>query len=269
MSDISRFHIDEIAYMTPFMHDEWVRYDDHLAYVERLTAKRDEAQAAVLKLARQNIERFDEIKRLKNAIDHVTSERDDHLAEVGRLTAERNEAQAERDAAQRERERFQDLLTLAGQELSTLRDRLRVLQADPYDQINKARTQVEWLKYQVATPTGAMEQANKAKADAEAAAAREKAETDRVVADGNRALAEMDRLAKERNNAKADLEWLRATQSVQNLGMANGQAILDNSSPTDEDIWREAFMSAVHDVHKNWMDVADVALAQYRKRWPR
>lgn len=96
MSEITQFQI---------LNDKWVRYDDHLAYVERLTAKRDEAQAAVLKLARQNIERFDEINRLKNAIDHLTSERDDHRAEVERLTAERDAALAEVERLTNERDK--------------------------------------------------------------------------------------------------------------------------------------------------------------------
>jgi hypothetical protein len=36
MSDIARFQMSGVAYMTPFMNGEWVRYHDHLAYVERL-----------------------------------------------------------------------------------------------------------------------------------------------------------------------------------------------------------------------------------------
>ena len=50
---------------------------------------------------------------------------DDHQAEIERLIHERDEARAERDAAQRERERLQDLLRCERQELSTLRERLR------------------------------------------------------------------------------------------------------------------------------------------------
>ena len=64
------------------------------AEVKRLTKELDEAQAGVLQLTHQNIEKFDEIKRLKNAIDHLTSERDAARAEVKRLTAERDTAQA-------------------------------------------------------------------------------------------------------------------------------------------------------------------------------
>ena len=50
----------------------------------------------------------------------------------------------------------------------------------------------------------------------------------------------------------------------------NHQASLNSSRPSDEDIWRQAFMAAmerggVFDHTK----VADLALAEYRKRWPR
>jgi chromosome segregation ATPase len=68
--------------------------DEAQAEVKRLTKELDEAQAGVLQLTHQNIEKFDEIKRLKNAIDHLTSERDAARAEVKRLTAERDTAQA-------------------------------------------------------------------------------------------------------------------------------------------------------------------------------
>jgi hypothetical protein len=96
------------------------------------------------------------------------------------------------------------------------------------------------------------------------------AQRDAAKAERDAAQAEVKRLTKERNNAKADLEWLRATQSVQNLNTANGQAILDSSRPTDEDIWREAFMAAMERGGVfDRMTVADLALAEYRKRWPR
>ena len=135
---------------------------------------------------------------------------------------------------------------------------------------NEAQAEVERLKEQVGALTLAVEQADEMKAHAEAAAAAEEAETDRVMVERDAAQAEVERLTKERNKAKADLEWLRATQSAQNLDMANGQAILDSSRPTDEDIWREAFMRQLfdHDVEK-LMNAADLAVALYRKRWPR
>lgn len=39
--------------------------------------------------------------------------------------------------------------------------------------------------------------------------------------------------------------------------------------PTDEDIWREAYMSQLHDRYWASSELADRALAEYRKRWPR
>ena len=121
---------------------------------------------------------------------------DDHRAEVERLTQELEGRRAtnqriiaERDLAQGERERLQDLLRCERQELSTLRERLRVLQAN---------------------------------------------------------------------------------QSAQNLDMvANCKETLTSSRPDDETIWREAFMSQLHDRYWAASEVADVALTEYRKRWPR
>lgn len=80
MSDIARFTIWGCVY-TPASSGEWVRYDDHRAELEQLTAQLHQTRA--------------EVERLKNAIDHLTSERDEAQAEVERLTAERDEARGE------------------------------------------------------------------------------------------------------------------------------------------------------------------------------
>ncbi len=71
---------------------------------------------------------------------------------------------------------------------------------------------------------------------------------------------EANELKVERDEAQAEVERLRAT----------GQGMLDTSRQTDEDIWREAFMRQLfdHDIEK-LMGAADLALALYRKRWPR
>ena len=54
--------------------------------------------------------------------------------------------------------------------------------------------------------------------------------------------------------------------------VAHGQGMPDTSRPSDEDIWREALVASMC---REWLSVlqgverADVALAEYRKRWPR
>jgi chromosome segregation ATPase len=161
-----------------------------------------------------------EIERLKNALDHLTSERDEARAEVERLTAHHSEMETH---------------------ITGLTDELHRTRANGIT--------LRWAEGEVEQLT---------------------AQRDAAKAERDAAQAEVKRLTKERNNAKADLEWLRATQSVQNLNTANGQAILDSSRPTDEDIWREAFMAAMERGGVfDRMTVADLALAEYRKRWPR
>ena len=115
----------------------------------------------------------------------------------------------------------------------------------------------------------AVEQADEMKAHAEAAAAAEEAETDRVMAERDAAQRERERVQDLLWLRERELPTLQRDQSAQNLDMVSGQAILDSSRPTDEDIWREAFMSQLHDRYWAASEVADVALAEYRKRWPR
>lgn len=155
-----------------------------------------------------------------------------------------------------------------------------------------AEAEVDRLNYQVAAMIGVAELA-------EAAAAKEEAETDRVVGDGNRWLAEVERLTAERDAAEAEVE--RQTIELNNMREKATRVQYDEfpqitakvidkhqrerdhalqqayrlqqagaNRPTDEDIWREAFMAAmerggVFDRTK----VADLALAEYRRRWPR
>lgn len=63
----------------------------------------------------------------------------------------------------------------------------------------------------------------------------------------------------ERDEAQAEVERLRA----------NGQRMFDGSRPSDEDIWRHAFMATLQSPHYNRTKMADEVLAEYRKRWPR
>lgn len=242
MSDIERFFWASVV--TPAVAGDWVRYTDHQAEVEQLTCQRSETFAEIERLTRNQ-------DRLRDGLREALEERNNVRHEAVELREKLVEAQAE----------------------------------------------VDRLKEQVAALTAAVEQADEMKAHAEAAAAAEEAETDRVMSERKAAQAEVEHLknaicylTRERDEARderdaaqrerervqallwvreGELPTLQCDQSAQNLDMANGQATLDSLRPTDETIWREAFMAAVHDVHKNWMDVADVALAQYRKRWPR
>ena len=51
---------------------------------------------------------------------------------------------------------------------------------------------------------------------------------------------------------------------------ADPSASLTSSRPDDETIWREAFVAAIQGGRVyDRMTVADLALAEYRKRWPR
>jgi chromosome segregation ATPase len=64
----------------------------------------------------------------------------------------------------------------------------------------------------------------------------------------------------ERDEARAEVERLRA----------NGQGMFDSSRPSDEDIWREAFMNLLIKMNDDLARLeADRALTTYRKRWPR
>ena len=317
MSEIARFFSWDGDGMRPANNGDYVRYDDHLAEVERV--------------ARQNSENFAEAECLKNAIDHLTdhlmSERDEAQDEVKRLKeqvaaltlaveqadelkahaeaaaaaeeAETDRVMSERDAAQIEVERLKRMLpptAHTGIRNGPGEGSWSVFAGKVVEERDEAREEVERLNAEVKrlteqvgalTLTLALEQADEMKAHAEAETDRVTAERDEAREKLTRVQVQYDEFAKvtakvieqhqrERDHARQQVYRLQQAgadrptdQSAQNLDMANGQAILDSSRPDDETIWREAFMSAVHDVHKNWMDVADVALAQYRKRWPR
>ena len=99
----------------------------------------------------------------------------------------------------------------------------------------------------------AAEQADEMKAHAEASVAAEAAETDRVTAERDAAQVEVERL-------RAEVERLQA----------NGQAMLDTSRATDEDIWREAFITMLPSFPwEKAAEKSDCVLVEYRKRWPR
>ena len=163
MSDIARWNA---------AGDKWVRYDDHRAEVERLTARQTEMETHITGLTTElHRTRADgiELRWVAGEVEQLTAERDAAQANVERLknaidhlTSERNEAQAE----------------------------------------------VERLKGQVAALTLAVEQANKMKALAEIAAAWKEAKTDRVMSERDAARAEVERLTAERDEACGEVERL-------------------------------------------------------------
>ena len=72
----------------------------------------------------------------------------------------------------------------------------------------------------------------------------------------------ISRLVEQRDAAQAEVKRLQA----------NGQGMLDTSRPSEEDIWREAFMVLLRKTSYAWertSEEADRVLAVYRKRWPR
>ena len=245
---------------------EWVRYDDHRSEVERVMAD-------VVKLRIDLNSAQVAANQRRGEVERLIAERDKIHAEVQRLTQILNGRRATTDRVIAER--------------------------------NEAQAEVERLKEQVAALTVAVEQADEMKAHAEASAAAEEAETDRVMSERDAAQAEVERLTQELDGLRAikqriiaerdlaqgererlqDLlrcerqelstlrERLRVVQAnpcAQNLDMANGQAILDSSRPTDEDIWREGFMRCLNDVAaEDWRAQADLVLTTYRERWPR
>ena len=95
-------------------------------------------------------------------------------------------------------------------------------------------------------------------------------------------MSQRDEAIAEVRRLKAEVELLRANGQGMSDSSASCKATLDTSSaqanasasltssrPTDEDIWREAFMSQLHDRYGAASELAEVALAGYRKRWPR
>lgn len=95
--------------------------------------------------------------------------------------------------------------------------------------------------------------------------------------------AEVERLTAERDAAQAEVERLIAERDQSESrpkGREVGRFGLDGhyldamqpTRPSDEDIWREAFMVLLRKTSYAWeraSEEADRVLAQYRKRWPR
>ena len=222
MSEIERFTPGNFGHMLWDKDGGWVRYQDHQAEVERLTAERDKAQAG------------DDMAL--SALTSVLRQRYAAQAEIKRMQAELAEAH----------------------------ERCRALEL-------------------------AVEQADEMKAHAEAAATAEESETDRVMAERDAAQAEVERLTVRLEHAQARIvpPLPHADESAQQAcdqmatyprGREVGRFGLDGhyldamepTRPTDEDIWREAYMMAMQRGGVfDRITVADLALAEYRKRWPR
>ena len=104
---------------------------------------------------------------------------------------------------------------------------------------------------------------------------------DAMVAEAKRLRAEVERLTAERDQARAEVRRLIAERDQPESrpkGRERGRFGLDGhylydmepARPSDEDIWREAFMTLLPSYP--WEKAAahaDSALAEYRKRWPR
>ena len=175
--------------------------------------------------------------------------------QVARLTAER-------DAAQAEVERLTARQTEMETHITGLTAELHRTRADGI--------KLRWVQGKVERLTA---QRDAAQAEVERLTAeRDEARTDRDAAQRERERVQdlLTLAGQELSTLREALRVRRRDQSAQNLDMVNGQAILDSSRPDDETIWREAFMAAMERGGVfDRITVADVALAEYRKRWPR
>ena len=163
MSEIQRFRFEKTItarnlpweFLNEATDGEWVKYIDHRAEVERVIA---------------------DVVKLRIDLNSVQVEASQLRGEAERLIAERDKIHAE------------------VQRLTQILNGRRATDERVTAKLDEARADVKWLKEQVAALTVAVEQADEAKADAEAAAAREEAETDRVMVERDAAQAEVERL---------------------------------------------------------------------------
>ena len=73
----------------------------------------------------------------------------------------------------------------------------------------------------------------------------------------------------QRERDEARQQVYRLQQACGDTG-GNGRGMLDPSRPTDEDIWREAFITMLPSYPwEKAAEKSDCVLAEYRKRWPR
>ena len=274
MSDIERFFpiwVDGV--MMPANNGKYVRYDDHRAEVERLTVERDEAQAEVKRLKEQ-------VAALTVAVEQADEMKAHAEAAAAAEEAETDRVMAERHAAQAEVERLTqnlDAWKKDCQELEQKRNRALDLGEELNRELEGQKAANQRLLRECAEDI-ASAKAREEAATTELNEAREKLAQVQVQYDEFAKVTAkvIEQHQRERDHARQQVYRLQQAgagrptdPSAQNLDMANGQAILDCSRPDDETIWREAFMSQLHDRYWAASEVADVALAEYRKRWSR
>lgn len=240
MSEIKRFDIPRNG--NEFMHEdpdgEYVQYDDHRAEVERLTAERHQLRGDVEALAAERDEAQAEVEQLWRDLTAADGT-------IDGLRAESTELAAERDAAQAEVERLTARLEHA---------QAPIVPPLPHTDESASLVQDKMDAYVTSLTTELHETRERL--------ARVQAQYDEFASVTAKTIGQHQR---ERDEARQQV--YRLQQACGDTG-ANGQAILDSSRPTDEDIWREIWLLGARE-HRKAAEWADAMLAEYRKRWPR
>jgi chromosome segregation ATPase len=174
-----------------------------------------------------------EVERLKNALDHLTSERDEARAEVERLTAHHSEMETHITCLTTELHRTR----AHGITLRWVEGEVEQLTA----QRDKAQAEVERLTAERDEATTKVKRVIAERDEAQGTIYRLAVERDAAQAEVERLTRAREALRDslrealiERNDARYEAGQLRRDQSAQNLNTANGQAILDSSRPDDD-----------------------------------
>jgi len=282
MSDITRYtlRLGDHGYISyePDAAGRWLRWDDHQAEVEGLKVLVRAKQTMTEKVwtdAQKSVERLEaEIKRLTAGRDGAQAdmrktirERDFARDEVERLKAEATRLTTKREAALRKAEALQIVVDGERSRMDAYRVDTQAAITLLTKQRDEAQAEVERRITECGEAWVEVERLRREE--------RQAADRERELARGT-----IDRLEIERDFAQREGQKLKA--EVERLTDAgNHSASLDRSRPSDEDIWREAFFALwerywVHG--QDWVDglkemtcadAADIALHEYRKRWPR
>ena len=184
-----------------------------------------------------------EVERLRADIARLVHEnRQDVNRERQLATSAIHRLVTERDAAQRKAEQLQ--IVVDGE-----RSRMDALRIDTQAAITLLTTQRDEAQVEVERLKSAMSRCLLG----------DKPGGDCYAAECVDLRAEVNRLTTERNKAQAYVKWL--------IDERNHSASLNSSRPSDEDIWREAFMR--WSPMNNPEEWADKMLNAYRNRWPR